>query len=88
VRCASAGAERPEGGLRADPAYVAIPRKKKKTPNDPDYSRAGVRIACTSTRGILHTLNRAEGLNGHRTDQITGLEFRAKKAERNGCGAV
>jgi hypothetical protein len=27
VRCASAGAERPKCGLRADPAYVAIPPK-------------------------------------------------------------
>jgi hypothetical protein len=26
VRCASAGAERPEGGLRAGPAYVVIPQ--------------------------------------------------------------
>jgi hypothetical protein len=26
VRCASAGAERPDGGLRADPAYVVIPQ--------------------------------------------------------------
>jgi hypothetical protein len=31
VRCASAGAEaRPEGGLRADPAYVVIPGKSLK----------------------------------------------------------
>jgi hypothetical protein len=30
VRCASAGAERPEGGLRADPAYVVISQEKKK----------------------------------------------------------
>ena len=29
MRCASAGAERPEGGLRADPAYVVIPQAKK-----------------------------------------------------------
>jgi hypothetical protein len=29
VRCASAGAERPECGLRADPAYVVIPQAKK-----------------------------------------------------------
>jgi hypothetical protein len=30
VRCASAGAERREGGLCADPAYVVIPQEKKK----------------------------------------------------------
>jgi hypothetical protein len=29
VRCASAGAERPEGGLRAGPAYVVIPQALK-----------------------------------------------------------
>jgi hypothetical protein len=35
VRCASTGAERPEGGLRADPAFVAIPqpRGKKVSPS-------------------------------------------------------
>ena len=31
MRCASAGAERPKCGLRADPAYVVIPQGKKKT---------------------------------------------------------
>jgi hypothetical protein len=31
VRCASAEAERPEGGLRAGPAYVVIPQGKKNT---------------------------------------------------------
>jgi hypothetical protein len=30
VRCASTGAERPAGGLRADPAYVVISQAKKK----------------------------------------------------------
>jgi hypothetical protein len=30
VRCASTGAERREGGLCADPAYVVIPQAKKK----------------------------------------------------------
>jgi hypothetical protein len=32
VRCASAGAERPECGLRAGPAYVVIPQAEKKAP--------------------------------------------------------
>jgi hypothetical protein len=32
VRCASAGAERREGGLCADPAYVVLPQAKKKKP--------------------------------------------------------
>jgi hypothetical protein len=30
VRCASAGAERREGGLCADPAYVVIPQEKRE----------------------------------------------------------
>jgi hypothetical protein len=30
VRCASTGAERREGGLCADPAYVVIPQAKKQ----------------------------------------------------------
>jgi hypothetical protein len=33
VRCASAGAERPVGLLRADPAYVVTPQAKNKTNN-------------------------------------------------------
>jgi hypothetical protein len=32
VRCASAGAERREGGLCADPAYVVILQAKKEDP--------------------------------------------------------
>jgi hypothetical protein len=30
VRCASAGADRPECGICADPAYVATPQEEKK----------------------------------------------------------
>jgi hypothetical protein len=30
VRCASAGADRPECGIGADPAYVVIPQGKKR----------------------------------------------------------
>jgi hypothetical protein len=32
VRCASAGAERPEGALRAGPAYVVTPQAECSNP--------------------------------------------------------
>jgi hypothetical protein len=44
VRCASAGAERPEGGLRADPAYVVIPQEFK---DDSNQKRRDVRAGLT-----------------------------------------
>jgi hypothetical protein len=46
VRCASAGAERPEGGLRADPAYVVIPQEKNKTKKNTNQTLAHLEQRC------------------------------------------